>query len=237
MRRISITTAQNIPIDFKLATIGKRFLAFMIDLIVIGASSTFLTIIFSLVDSSLVAITAVLAMIYTLVMELAFSGQTLGKMALKIQVVTLDGKEPDPLDLVIRWAFRLVDIWFSLGALAVVMISTSSHARRLGGVLSNTMVIDLGSESHLTLNDILRIEDRSKYEPKFQDVIRFNENEMLTVKAVLDRYSKYRNRAHLEILKTTAERCSSVLELNETPENKIEFLRTLIKDYIVLTRS
>ncbi|MFT6354781.1 MAG: hypothetical protein ACJAXD_001772, partial [Cryomorphaceae bacterium] len=34
-----------------------------------------------------------------------------------------------------------------------------------------------------------------------------------------------------------ANQCGQVLELNEIPENKIEFLRTLIKDYIVITRS
>jgi hypothetical protein len=170
-------------------------------------------------------------------MELIFSGQTLGKMALKIRVVSIDGKEPHPLDFVIRWSFRIIDIWFSVGALAVVMISTSTRAQRLGGVLSNTMVVNLSSESGLSLSDILRIEDRSKYTPQYFDVIRFSEDEMLTVKAVLDRYAKYRNKAHLNLLETTANRCGNVLELTEIPDNKIEFLRTLIKDYIVITRS
>jgi hypothetical protein len=99
------------------------------------------------------------------------------------------------------------------------------------------MVVNLGSESGLSLSDILRIEDRSKYSPQYFDVIRFSEDEMLTVKAVLDRYAKYRNKAHLTLLENTANQCGQVLELNEIPENKIEFLRTLIKDYIVITRS
>lgn len=237
MRKISITTAQNIVIDFRLATIGQRFLAFAIDMVVIAAAATFLSIFLTIIHPDLLFINALLAMLYTLVMELVFSGQTLGKMAMKIRVVTLDGKEPDPLDFVIRWSFRIIDIWFSVGALAVVMISTSSRAQRLGGVLSNTMVINLGSESGLTLRDILRIEDRSKYTPQYYDVIRFSEDEMLTVKAVLDRYNKYRNKAHLSLLEQTANRCSDVLELTRIPEDKIEFLRTLIKDYIVITRS
>jgi len=237
MRKISITTAQNIVIDFRLATIGQRFLAFAIDMVVIAAAATFLSIFLTIIHPDLLFINALLAILYTLVMELVFSGQTLGKMAMKIRVVTLDGKEPDPLDFVIRWSFRIIDIWFSVGALAVVMISTSSRAQRLGGVLSNTMVINLGSESGLTLRDILRIEDRSKYTPQYYDVIRFSEDEMLTVKAVLDRYTKYRNKAHLSLLERTASRCSDVLELTRIPEDKIEFLRTLIKDYIVITRS
>jgi len=237
MRKISITTAQNIVIDFRLATIGQRFLAFAIDMIIVSAASAFLAIFLSIISTNLLVINGLVAMLYTLVMELVFSGQTPGKMALKIRVVSLEGKEPDPLDFVIRWSFRIIDIWFSLGALAVVMISTSPRAQRLGGVLSNTMVVNLGSESGLSLSDILRIEDRSKYSPQYFDVIRFSEDEMLTVKAVLDRYAKYRNKAHLTLLENTANQCGQVLELNEIPENKIEFLRTLIKDYIVITRS
>ncbi|MFT5596788.1 MAG: putative RDD family membrane protein YckC [Flammeovirgaceae bacterium] len=237
MRKISITTAQNIVIDFRLATIGQRFLAFAIDMIIVSAASAFLAIFLSIINTNLLVINGLVAMLYTLVMELVFSGQTPGKMALKIRVVSLEGKEPDPLDFVIRWSFRIIDIWFSLCALAVVMISTSPRAQRLGGVLSNTMVVNLGSESGLSLSDILRIEDRTKYSPQYFDVIRFSEDEMLTVKAVLDRYAKYRNKAHLTLLENTANQCGQVLELNEIPENRIEFLRTLIKDYIVITRS
>ncbi|MCZ4408573.1 RDD family protein [Cryomorphaceae bacterium 1068] len=237
MRKISITTAQNIVIDFKLATIGQRFLAFAIDMIILATASTFLSIFLSFIHPDLLMVSGLLFLLYTLIMELIFSGQTLGKMALKIRVVSIEGKEPHPLDFVIRWSFRIIDIWFSVGALAVVMISTSTRAQRLGGVLSNTMVVNLSSESGLSLRDILRIEDRSKYEPQYFDVIRFSEDEMLTVKAVLDRYAKYRNKAHLNLLETTASRCGNVLELTEIPENKIEFLRTLIKDYIVITRS
>jgi hypothetical protein len=174
---------------------------------------------------------------YTLFMELVFSGQTLGKMALKIRVVSVDAKESTPLDFIIRWSFRIIDIWFSVGALAVIGISTSQRAQRVGGLLSNTMVINQNAESSLTLKDILRIEDRSRYSPKYHDVVRFSEDEMLTVKAALDRYSKYGNQAHMTILEAAALRCSEVLDLRHVPENREEFLRTLIKDYIVITRS
>lgn len=174
---------------------------------------------------------------YTLVMELSFAGQTPGKMAMKIRVVSIDGSEPPPLDFLLRWVFRIVDIWFSIGSLAVVFISTSTRSQRLGGVLSNTMVIKTSSDSDLSLNDILRIEDRSQYEPKYKDVMRFNEEEMLTVKAVLDRFSSYRNPSHRNLLEKAAQRCADVLELREKPKDAEAFLRTLVKDYIVITRS
>jgi len=237
MRKINIATAQNIVIDFRLATIGQRFLAFALDLIIVLAAYTLLSIFLALIDESLLLVSGLILMLYTLVMESFFSGQTLGKMAMKIRVVTLEGKEPDPLDFVIRWSFRIIDIWFSVGALAVVSISTSSRAQRLGGLLSNTIVINQGAEDGVSLQDILRIEDRSQYTPRYFDVIRFSEDEMLTIKAVLDRFAKYHNEAHFALLARTASRCGQVLELEEVPDKKEEFLRTLIKDYIVITRS
>ncbi len=83
MRKISITTAQNIVIDFKLATIGQRFLAFAIDMIILATASTFLSIFLSIIHPNLLMLSGLLFLLYTLIMELIFSGQTLGKMALK----------------------------------------------------------------------------------------------------------------------------------------------------------
>jgi len=237
MSSIPITTAQNVEIDVSLASLGQRILAFVIDLIIIGAASVFISLILGIIDPDLLALNALVFITYTLVMELSFAGQTPGKMAMRIRVVSIDGSEPLPLDFLLRWVFRIVDIWFTLGSLAVVFISTSNRSQRLGGVLSNTMVVNTSSESGLALSDILRIEDRSKYEPQYTDVIRFSEDEMLTVKAVLDRFSRFGNRSHRDLIGRTAKRCAEVLELTAVPEDQEGFLRTLIKDYIVITRS
>ena len=212
-------------------------MAFVIDLIIVGAALTFISIFLGIISADLIGLNILVFMFYTLSMELLFSGQTPGKMALKIKVIKLDGTEPSPLDFLIRWTFRIVDIWFSIGGMAVVFISTSLRSQRLGGVLSNTMVVQLGGESNLALRDILKIEDRSKYTPEYRDVIRFSEEEMLTVKSVLDRYATYRNPAHLALIEETSRRCAQVLEISDIPKNRNEFLRTLIRDYIVLTRS
>jgi len=237
MRKLSVTTAQNIVIDFQLATIGQRLIAFVIDLILIGIITTFISIILAFIDPNLAMFSVLFFILYTLAMELTFSGQTLGKMALKLRVVSLEGKEPSALDIITRWSFRLLDIWFSIGALAVVCASTSARGQRLGGVLSNSMVVSLNGNTQLTLKDILKIEDLSKYQPQYREVIRFSEDEMLTIKAVIDRYTKYGNKAHEALLDHTTIRCGKVLELREIPDDKLGFLRVLIKDYIVLTRS
>ncbi len=238
MKKVEIFTAQNVSIDLEIAGLGQRVLAFLLDISMIGFSVIVSVVFLGIVlgDGVFYLLLAVVPF-YSLIFELVLSGQTPGKRAMKIRVVDVYGQAPSGLDLFIRWAFRLVDIWLSLGTLALVMISTSPRGRRLGGVLGNTMVIKVGDATDLTLQDILSIEDRDSYKPLYSGVYRFEERDMLTVKSVIDRYHKYHNKAHRQLLEVTARRCSEVLELDELPTDQFKFLRTVLRDYIVITRS
>lgn len=237
MRKVSIRTAQNIVIDFQLATLSQRMLGFFIDLVIIGVSVSLLSFFLALINPVLTYGSFLIFFFYTPVCESFMNGQTFGKRMVRTRVVAISGKEPGLFDFLIRWAFRMVDIYFSLGSLAVIFISTTARSQRLGGILSNTMVVSLEEEMSLTIKDILRIDDRSMYVPEYFEAHRFSEEEMLTVKSVVDRYTKYKNKAHVQLVETAATRCAAVLELPTVPKNKLEFLRKLVKDYVVITRS
>ena len=196
MRKVSIHTAQNILIDFQLASLMQRVLGFLIDFSIMAAGIGILALILVSINPNLAYFLPVIFVFYTPVSEMLMNGQTLGKRAMNTRVVNVNGKEPTALDFFIRWVFRLVDIYLTAGSFGIIFISTTARGQRLGGVLSNTMVVSLSSEMNLNLNDILRIEDRSKYTPKYADAYRFSEEDMLTVKAIIDRYTKYRNPSH-----------------------------------------
>lgn len=237
MKKISIRTAQNILIDFRVAPLAHRVLAFFIDLTIIGVSSIIAFVILVQIHESLLYLIPVIFVFYTPASEILMNGQTLGKRIMRIRVVNVNGKEPTVLDFLIRWAFRLVDIYFTLGSLAVIFASTTTRGQRLGGVLSNTLVVSLNSEMQLALRDILRIEDRTSYEPQYVEVYRFSEEEMLTVKSLIDRHNKYHNASHNHLIEVSAQRVAQVLGIDSVPENKSEFLKTVLRDYIVITRS
>lgn len=237
MRKVAIRTAQNVSIDFALASIGQRMLGFFVDLVILGAAMFFLLIFFGTIHPNLVFAVPAVFFFYTPIFEMFMGGQTPGKRLAKTRVVDIYGKAPHPFDIWIRWVFRMVDIWFSIGSIAVIFISTTSRSQRLGGILSNTMVVSLRSEMDLSLSDILRIADRSKYEPVYPQVYRFSEDEMLTVKQLIDRHQRYNNQAHSALLNKAAEKCSAVLGLSVAPDDKVTFLKTILKDYIVVTRS
>jgi len=173
---------------------------------------------------------------YSPVSEMLMDGQTLGKRIIGIKVVKLTGKEPSNNDYLIRWVFRLIDIWLSGGTIAAMLVSSSPKAQRLGDVTSNTTLIRVKFIPRFRLEDIERISSLDNYEPTYPEVKRLNEDDMLLIKSIVSRARRYNNPAHKEALNNLVSRLMSILDIPKRPRNSIEFLKTLIRDYIVLTR-
>jgi uncharacterized RDD family membrane protein YckC len=242
MGTIEITTTQNVTIEYELATVRDRILAFTIDLIIIW-TSIFLLIIASQValPNELHAYIPYLVIIpiflfYSLVSEIFGNGRSWGKKALGLKVVKINGTEGEVSDYLIRWTFRMVDIYFSLGSVASLLISSTGKAQRLGDLVANTTVIKIKPASNLKLNDIMKINSLQNYVPRYPEVRQMNDSEMLVVKNVLERWKKYPNDAHRQAVKELVNVLCTRLNITEQIREPVTFLRTLLNDYIVLTR-
>jgi len=244
MKNIEITTAQKVTIQYELATVGNRFAAFFLDLLILLGAFIVLMLISTEIFGNdwkyyeyfIYLIIAPLLLFYTLVSEILLDGQTVGKRAIGLKVVKLNGDPATPFDYVIRWAFRFIDIWMSAGSVAALLVSASSYNQRLGGLLSGTTVIRKNATRNFFLKDILKIHTRDAYEPAYPQVIKLSEQDMLFVKKVMERARHYKNDAHQKALEQLAIKIASLLEINNIPKNKMEFLRNILADYIVLTR-
>ena len=64
----------------------------------------------------------------------------------------------------------------------------------------------------------------------------FTEQQMLLLKETLERYKMYHNEAHQNALKLLSDNMAKQLGLEKTPFAKEKFLKTLLRDYIFLTR-
>jgi uncharacterized RDD family membrane protein YckC len=246
MKSIDIRTTQNVTISYELANVRDRILAYLVDMIVKGLVYTILFLLFKYLylDTFLDDMAYLYFMLvvlpplifYSLFFEYLFNGQTPGKMLLKIRVVKLNGKQPDFYDYMLRWCFRLMDLVMSGGVLAVILVSSTDHAQRLGDTVSNTTVVRIKDRHPISLADILKIDTLSQYSPKYNLVKNFPEEDIVKIKNTIVRCSEYKNHAHSEILDKLASDVALKLQLEEVPDQKIPFLRTVIKDYIVLTR-
>jgi len=148
MNEIEITTTQNITIHYELASVWERSIAFVVDLIILSVSSLILYGIFSAIfyglNDILVYLTLLpIIVLYSLCFELFNNGQSIGKMALKLRVIRIDGEKTSFTNYLMRWMFRLFDIYGSFGGIAVLGITASTNNQRTGDLLANTVVVTL----------------------------------------------------------------------------------------------
>lgn len=243
---IEITTTQNVTIEYELASMRDRILAWLLDAFVVVFGYVLLyqlALIFfgSLWDNGWSMFWSVMLFLayflYNIFMEILNSGQTLGKMGMNIRVVRLDGKDPEWSDVVLRSILQLVDSLFCFGIIGILLIKTTPKCQRLGDMAANTTVIKIQQTGwRFRLEDILNISTLQNYNPTYPQVRNLSERDMIFVKNVLARQQRYPNLAHDEVVEDLVTHLMPLLDIRERPLNRLEFLKTLLKDYIVLTR-
>ncbi len=245
MRSIDIRTTQNVTITYELAAASDRIIAFLIDTLAKFLVAFLALWVYSLMPGKIGSeldlffgylFYVPLIMGSLLVMETTMNGQTLGKKLVRIKVIKLDGRQPAFYDYLLRWCFRIIDVYGTLGITAAIMTASTDYAQRLGDMVSNTTVVRVSNRLSISLQDVLGIEDRLRYTPMYPEVRNFRESDILLIKGAIDRYLKFSNAAHQSALKELAAKMKERLNITEDTGDTIGFLRTLIKDYIVLTR-
>ena len=145
-------------------SVGIRFVAILIDFIIIGIISGLITAPFhvpnvnvtvsnftngtlqnvSVASSALAAtgglISIIIMFLYFTVLQGAY-GQTVGKMAVKIKVVKEDGTKIDYVDAFVRTLLLFVDFIPVLFLLGAILIWTSDKKQRLGDRAARTIVV------------------------------------------------------------------------------------------------
>ncbi len=247
-KSIEITTTQNVTIEYELARLRDRGLAWFIDLVaVLIGYLIFFQLVSAIVGSAIsdeagwqvvmVLFPFLAYFLYNILFEIWNIGQTPGKMAMGIKVVRLDGKDPEWSDMVLRAVLHLVDSIFSFSVIGAVLIKTTDKSQRLGDMAANTTVIKiLGSQYQFRLQDILSISTLENYQPMYPQVRNLGERDMIFIKMVLSRLQRYPNRAHEDVVEDLVTHLMPILEISQRPANRVEFLKTLLRDYIVLTR-
>jgi uncharacterized RDD family membrane protein YckC len=248
MQTIDIRTTQNVTIAYELAALRERILSLMIDtIIVVAMYIILLMLLISALGSAAFSsgllmyflyglLPVVGFMAYHFLSEVLLNGQSWGKRATGIRVVRIDGLEPTLNDYLLRAIFHLPDTLLSLGVLGGLLISSSAKKQRLGDMAANTTVIRTRQQVQFHLDDILKISSIQDYQPQYTAVRHLSEQDMLLLKHLIARYRSYPNAAHRQALHEAVDHLLKVLDIQETPSDKLEFLRTLIRDYIVLTR-
>lgn len=154
--RYTIDTPENIEFAYDIAGIGSRFLAAIIDTLLIGTVQIIvfvvLGLLFGLLDlddtsagSVLVALAGLLSFVmlwgYYIVFEVIWNGQSPGKRAIGLRVVREGGRPITFVSSAIRNLIRIVDFLPAFYGIGVVVMFVDRRARRLGDLAGGTLVV------------------------------------------------------------------------------------------------
>ena len=183
---------------------------------------------------------------YNPLVEYITKGQTLGKFAMGIRVVTLEGERPGLKEVFTRWLFKadflwisadfFLIFWFALGFLGAVFTGLTQYRQRLGDMMANTVVIRNRPVRQLQLKDLLALPKNFNAVPTYPEVTRFTDEDMLLIKNTLQRLKKHPNSETKLFASQLADESARLIDLKETPAKRLEFLQTLLQDYVTLSR-
>jgi uncharacterized RDD family membrane protein YckC len=235
MQTIRITTSQNIDIDYEVAGIGERIVAYLIDWAMFIAIMIAAIIVLSTtggMENKLVWIVlaiayAVLFVFYDLICESTMNGQSIGKRVMKIKVISLDGTRPRFSQYLLRWLFRIVDFSLSSNLCGLICVAVSDKSQRLGDMVAGTSLIR--TVPRTKMNNIAFMPSEDNYQPVFAAAANLNDQDIELINEVINSYVKTRNSV---LVYNMAERIRELLGVTTPPEmNDMLFLQTIIKDY------
>ncbi|MBK8501503.1 MAG: RDD family protein [Saprospiraceae bacterium] len=235
MKTIDIATAHNIVVTQELAGIIQRITAFALDALIIGTYAALIGLIFSSIEAMIYVAIGLVILLYHLIWEIYNNGQSPGKRLMHLRVVSIKGIRPSLQDYLLRWAFRLIDITFSIGTIGILSIVTSSKAQRIGDLLGRTAVINLRSSRQVDLKSLEQLSHQRK-EIQYPEVVRYSDTDMLLIKQALQRYQRDQNRANTIFILDLSQKVRTDLSISANSADPLNFLKQILADYIILTR-
>jgi uncharacterized RDD family membrane protein YckC len=240
MQTIEIQTAQNVNIEYPIATVGDRVVAGIIDqLIMIGylfAMIFFYIWILNATEGSAfyypVAYFVLLFLplfFYHLLCETFLNGQSFGKKMMKMRVVKLDGSQAGVGSYFLRWILAPIDIYFTYGSVGLITMLINGKGQRLGDLAANTTVVKLKAEARL--DDTILISTPVNYDVKFPEVRLLSDKDIAIVKEVLDlNYKRPDAMTYEKILYKTKEAIEQKIGVSSAM-HPLNFLDAVLKDY------
>ena len=236
MEQFQIETAQNITINQNTSHLGERMLAYIIDTFIIVVYTILMFVFLASLDIDMgdqwafYLILSLPAFLYYLLFETLMDGKTIGKGAMNLRVVKLDGSKPNFGNYFVRWALRIIDVGITSGGAAVLTILVRGKGQRIGDIAAGTTVIS--EKKRVSLKDTLLRELPDDYKHTFPQVTVFKDQEMRTIKEL---YDKARLNGNHNVIVSLDKRIKEVLGV-QTTLKPMEFVDVIINDYNYYTQ-
>ena len=234
MAVISITTTQNIELEYDLASLGDRIVASIIDNIIKVAYIVILTLILGVTadsfDSGFEWIFIILILpvaFYSLLSEVFLNGQSVGKKVMSIKVISLNGNQATFSQYLIRWLFRLVDLLLFSGLIATIVVAATEKHQRIGDIVAGTTLVKTKPRTNIEQTLYVPTVDTS-YIVTYPEVVNLKDSDMQLVKEVMINVRKSGNNL---LAWQTVEKLENILGIKNQYHDPMNFLYVLLSDY------
>ena len=232
MSTIRIQTTQNVTLEYEIASIGERVLAALIDYglyVVWFIAWAMLNSAYDFAPQGRAGQVLMLlpTTFYMLACEVFFNGQSLGKKALHLRVVRLDGTRAGLGDYLLRWLLRPLEILMTLGVLAFITLLLNGRGQRLGDMAAGTGVISLkpraGARNPLAAEATL-VEG---YQPVFAQAATLTDHDVALIRQLLYQGARQENYMLLNDLSNKVKAVTGI----RTDLPDLPFLQTVLRDH------
>lgn len=191
-KNVYIETHENVTIEYETANLGSRFLARLLDEVIVYAALIITVIILSytvfensslnlsnIVDSwnilyviaIVYIVTFILKYFYFVIFEMTMRGQSPGKKAAGLRVVSTTGEPIIFSASLVRNLLRIVDDLPANYLVGAVFIMFNKKSQRLGDIAANTMVIKTKENTKFTKQLEQMLQDEINNEVDMQEVL------------------------------------------------------------------
>lgn len=236
MSTIRIQTTQNVSLEYEIASAGDRILASLIDyglyvvwFIAVAVLNNWLNLGGNGVWVKYLPIFP--TTFYMLLCEVFFNGQTLGKKALHLRVVRLDGTRARLGDYLLRWLLRPVEIVATAGVVALITILVNGRGQRLGDLAAGTAVISLkrrGAATPLAAESELI----PGYQPVFAQAAALSDHDIALIRKLMFHGARHENYL---LINEVANKVKSITGIRTDLQDG-SFLKTVLRDHAHLSQ-
>jgi uncharacterized RDD family membrane protein YckC len=168
-----VISTEKVPFHYRVAGLGSRFLAWLVDIALLGLLLFVGAIFFSPLEQGRAGLGLALFFVwqfvllwgYFLFFEWLWHGQTPGKRLLGIRVISLEGTSASFLAVAVRNVLRVVDglpAPFLLYGLGFAVAAFNRENRRLGDMAAGTLVVHVERKA----KPVLALHDRAGAGPR-----------------------------------------------------------------------
>lgn len=257
--QIQFETPENVQISYQPAGLGTRFIAWLLDFVIVlvlfvicavaglillgtylanfGPEDDEPFLVMAYYMAAAYTAFGLVCIVYFTLCEFFMRGQSIGKRSLNVRVVKASGFSLDPISILVRNIFRIVDQWPWLW----IVPALSKRSQRFGDMVAGTVVVSDAPRKILRVREELSVRTAvdARYRFEHAALARLRPVDLTAVEQLLDRWDHLSNRQLQWLLDKMIDPLAERLRVEAPPaEDRLRFLEDLMAaEYRRQTRS